>query len=372
MRLKVFAIVLLLVIAVGAVVVAMGGLTPAASSASTLLTAPASVADVTDEIAATGSIEAADTYDLTFGSASASSTVVWPVREVKVAVGDHVTAGQVLATADITDLDAQIADASRAASAASIQLSLAKTDRAAATTTATRRQTQISLYNAETADARAKASLADLKAQRAAATIAAPADGIVTVVALTVGANAPTGAAISMISTGLRVTTSVVESDVAAIKVGQEATVAVAAVDASLRGKVTAIDPVGTGSGSNGVVSFAVKIELDSPPAALRPGMTADVTIVAASATGVLSIPSRALSGTTGVYSVRVVAADGSVSTRQVQVGLVTSSLAEIKGGLQAGELVVTGTSSAQNAATNLGGGGVFPGGGVVRGRAGQ
>ena len=372
MRLKVFAIVLLLVVAVGAVVLAMGGFSPAASSASTLLTAAASVATVTDEIAATGSIEAADTYELSFGSATASTPVQWPVKEVKVAVGDRVTAGQVLATADTTDLDAQIADATRAASSATIQLSQAKSDRAAATTTATKRQTQVSLYNAETAYAHAKSSLADLQAQRANAALTAPADGVVTTVAITTGTNAPAGAAISMISAGLRVTTSVVESDVAAIKVGQEATVAVAAVDASLRGRVTSIDPVGTGSGSNGVVAFAVKIDLESPPSGLRPGMTADVTIVAASASGVLSIPSRALSGTSGTYTVRVVAADGTVSSRQVQVGLVTSSLTEIKSGLQAGELVVTGTSSAQNAATNLGGGGVFPGGGVIRGRAGQ
>ncbi|MBI2781238.1 MAG: efflux RND transporter periplasmic adaptor subunit [Chloroflexi bacterium] len=379
MRLKLLAIVVLLVISGGAIAVAMGGFAPAASSASTLLMAAASVADVTDEIAATGSIEAANTYDLSFGSATASTTVAWSVKEVKVAVGDRVAAGQVLATADTTNLDAQIADATRAASSASIQLSQARTDRAAATTTATRRQTQVSLYNAETADARAKTLLADLKAQRARPTIAAPVDGIVTAVAITAGANAPAGAAISMISAGLRVTTNVVESDVAAIKIGQEATVTVVAVDASLRGKVTSIDPVGSGTGSNGVVSFAVRIQLDAPPAGLRPGMTADVTIVAASATGVLSIPSRALSGTGGAYTVRVVSADGTVSARLVQVGLVTSSLTEIKSGLQAGDLVVTGTSSAQNAATNLGGGGggvggggVFPGGGVVHGRTGQ
>lgn len=368
MRLKLFAIAVLLVVAVGAVVVAMGGLTPTASGASTLLTAAASVADVTDEIAATGSIEASDTYDISFGSATGSTTVQWPVKEVKVAVGDRVTAGQVLATADTTDLDAQIADAARAASSATIQLNMAKSDRAAATTTATRRQTQMSLYNAETADAHAKATLADLKALRATPSLSAPADGVVTVVAISTGTNAPAGAAISMISAGLRVTTSVVESDVAAIKIGQQATVTIGALDATLNGKVMSIDPVGSSSGSNGVVSFAVKVALDAPPAGLLPGMSADITITAASVTGVLSIPSRALSGSAGSYTVRVVAADGSVSTRTVEVGLLTASLAEIKSGLQAGDRVVTGTSSTQNQTTTNGGGGAFPGGGVIRG----
>ena len=367
MRLKLFATVILLIVAVGAVVLAMGGLSPAASAATTLLTAPASVADVTDEITATGAVGAVETYSLAFGL-EGGPTVSWPVVEVKVAVGDRVTKGQALATADTTELEAQIAEATRAAKSAALQLKLATTDHDNAGTTATRRQTQISLYNAQSADAKAKADLADLKALRDTATITAPADGIVTTVSIIAGGAAPTGPAIEMISAKLQVVTNVVESDVAAIKVGQPATVTVAALDASLRGTVTSIDPVGTGSGSNGVVQFAVTVSLDAPPAGLRPGMSADISIVAASATSVLSVPSRALAGNAGSYTVRVVAADGSVSTRTVEVGLVTSSLAEIKSGLQAGELVVTGSSSAQNeTTTNIGGGAAFPGGGIVR-----
>jgi RND family efflux transporter MFP subunit len=368
-RLKVLAIVALLVVAGGAVVAATGALNSTTSASTTLLTAAASVADVTDEIAATGSIEATSSYDLAFGSSGGSTPVTWPVAEVKVAVGDHVTAGQTLATADTTDLDAQIADATRTVRASALQLKQATSDHADATTTAGERQTQVSLYNAESADARARTDLEALKALRATATLTAPEDGTVTVVAITAGSDAPSGPAITMITSDLQVTTSVVESDIAAIKVGQQATVAVAALDASLRGAVVSIDPVGSSSGSNGVVAFKVTVKLASPPASLRPGMSADITIVAASATNVLSIPSRALSGSAGAYTVRVVAADGSVSTRQVEVGLVTSSLAEIKSGLQAGERVVTGTSSTQNQGTTVTGtgGGAFPGGGIIR-----
>lgn len=366
MRLKLFATVILLVVAAGAVVLAMGGLSPAATTASTLLTAAASVTDVTDDITATGTVGPVDDYSLGFGL-DGGPTVAWPVTEVKVAVGDRVTSGQVLATADTADLEAQIAEATRATKSAALQLKLATADHDNASTTATRRQTQISLYSAQSADAKAKADLADLKDLSAHATIVAPVDGIVTTVSIAAGSDAPTGPAIEMISAGLQVATNVVESDVAAIQVGQQATVTVAALDASLRGTVTTIDPVGTGSGANGVVEFAVAVSLDSPPAGLRPGMSADISIVAASATNVLAIPSRALAGNAGAYTVRVVAADGSVSTRSVGVGLVTSSLAEITSGLQAGELVVTGTSSTQNQATTTVGGGAFPGGGVIR-----
>jgi HlyD family secretion protein len=386
MRLKIAAIVVLLAVGGGAVAVAAGALTPTATNATTLLTATAAVTDVTDEIAATGTVQAAWQYDLAFGAApvetdgsasssssassnsSAAASVSWPVAAVKVAVGDHVIAGQVLATADPSDLDAQIADARRAASSAAIQLKQAKTDRSNATDTASRRQTQVALFNAETGDAKAKSDLAALQGLRKHASLTAPAAGTVTAVAIATGSDAPSGPAITMISGDLQIATSVVESDIAAIKIDQEATVAVAALDATLVGKVVSIDPVGSATGTNGVVSFAVNVKLDSAPAGLRPGMTADITIVAASATNVLAIPARALSGTADAYTVRVMAADGSVSVRDVQVGLVTSSLAEIKSGLQAGERVVTGTSSSQNTTNSFGGGGAFPGGGVVRG----
>src|SRR5512143_4108218 len=234
MRLKLFAIVVLLVVAGGAIYAAMGGLTATASTGSTLLTADATVATVTDSIAATGTVAATTTYTLAFGSDTGSPAVTWPVTAVKVAVGDTVKAGQVLAAADTSDLEAQIADASRAAKSAALQLSQAKPDRSNATTTATKRQTQASPYNAETADARAKSDRADLVELRSKATLTAPADGTVTAVAISVGTDAPTGAAITMISADLEITTSVVESDVAAIQVGQQATVAVGALNASL------------------------------------------------------------------------------------------------------------------------------------------
>ncbi|HTK44117.1 MAG TPA: efflux RND transporter periplasmic adaptor subunit [Patescibacteria group bacterium] len=384
MRLKVVAIVALLVVGGAAIGVSLGVFTPSATSATSLLTATATVADVTDEIAATGTVETAWQYDLSFGlapveaagsSSSASSasngaggpSVSWPVTGVKVAVGDHVTKGQVLATANTADLLAQIANARRAASSAALQLKQAKSDKADASGTAAKRQAQINLNNAESAEAKSKSDLAALEALRAFETITAPADGTITQVAISAGSDAPSGAAITMIAGTLQVTTNVVESDIAAIKLDQQATVTVSALDASLQGKVVAIAPVGSASGSNGVVAYPVTIALDAPPSALRPGMSADVSITAASATNVLSIPSRALSGAAGAYTVRVLAADGTVSVRGVEVGLVTSSLAEIKSGLQAGDRVVTGTSTSQSSTTTVGGGGAFPGGGFIR-----
>ena len=61
--------------------------------------------------------------------------------------------------------------------------------------------------------------------------------------------------------------------------------------------------------------------------------MTADVTIVIAQATDAIAVPVAALSGTSGNYTVQVMGSDGTVQSRPVQVGLITSSLAQITSG---------------------------------------
>ena len=389
MRLKLLAIILLLVVAGGALFAAMGGLHADCQRGHHPPHVRRCGCGRHERDRCDRHDRGVSRYQLWFGSAAVKSdgeatddgstaqgdataaSVAWPVTEVKVEVGDRVAAGDVLAAAADTDLEAQIADAARAAKSAALQLTVAEDNLDDADTTATRRQARLTLYGAQTANAKAEADLAALKALRDSTTIVAPAAGIVTNVAVAVDSDAPSGAAITLLSSDVRVVTSVVESDVASIEVGQPTTVSVSAIDASLRGTVSSIDPVGSASGTNGVIAYAVDVALDAPPAALRPGMSADITIVADSATNVLSVPSRALSGSAGTYTVRVVAPDGTVTVRPVEVGLVTASLAEITSGLQPGERVVTGTSSTQNQATNGGGGpGAFPGGGgqVIRG----
>jgi macrolide-specific efflux system membrane fusion protein len=383
MKWKVLAIVVLLAGAGTAVAASLGVFGPGSVAATTYLTARAEVADVLNEVAATGTIAASTTWGLAFGSVpriaddssspSGAGSVTWPVASVGVKVGDSVKKGQLLATAATVDLEAQIADAARAFQAAAIQLEQAQDQLDAATTTDATRQAQLGLYNAETGMAHARATLADLKAQRALATITAPEAGVVTAVAVRAGADAPAGDAITLAASPYVVTTSVVESDVAAISVGQPATVTVAALGgATITGTVASIAPSADTGNNNGVVSFAVQVTLVDPPAGLRPGMTADVTITTASAPGVLAIPSRALAGTAGAYRVRVLNADGSVTTRDVGVGLITSSLVEITSGLQAGDEVITGTSAQQSTVNRqgtgtFGGPGLGGGGGNVR-----
>jgi RND family efflux transporter MFP subunit len=372
MRLKVVAIVGLLVVGGIAVFMTVGGLPSSAAATPTYLTSTAAVADVSDDVAATGAIASSKSWALVFGAAAGStasqsgSPTTWLVSAVKVKVGDPVKKGAVLATATNTSLRVSIASAISKVNTATIEVATAQDAYDAATTTAQLRQTKIALLNARDGLAQAKAALADLNAQLSHASLLAPADGIVTVINLTVGANAPVADAIDVAAATFEVTANVVESDVSTLQIGQPATVTVSAISADLTGTVTAIAPVAETSTSGGVVSYAVTVSLQAPPPSLRPGMTADVTVTTASASGVLSVPAAAIRGTSGNYNVLVLTAAGTAEARPVTVGLMTSSLVEIKSGLNAGDVVITGTASQQRTTTGGQGGNgiVVPGGG--------
>ena len=384
MRLKILAIVALGVVGVGAAFVAVGGLPANAASTTRYLTGAVATGDVTDDVAATGSVAASASYGVSFGSpahlasaaaaATGTGSTTWRVTSLKVKVGDTVKQGAVLATADTTDLQRQLADATATIQSAKIQLANANDALAAATTTAATRQAQMSVYNATTQVSNARKTRDDLNAQIKLATLTAPIDGIVTAVNVVNGLDAPSGDAIVIDAATYQVTADVVESDLAAMKVGLAATVSITAVSATVDGTVTAIAPTTTGSSTGGVVSYPVTVSLTNVPATVRAGMTADVTITIDSATGVTTIPAAALRGTTGNYTVLILAADGTPTAQPVQVGLVTNTTAEIKSGLTVGQQVVTGVSTPQTGTTTTTqggfggfGGGAIPGGGGRR-----
>ena len=81
--------------------------------------------------------------------------------------------------------------------------------------------------------------------------------------------------------------------------------------------------------------------------------MSATVTVTTASVDNVLRVPATALQGSaTAGYTVQVLNGDGSVSTMDVQVGLVTTSMAQITSGLSEGDSVVVGTSTTRTGTT--------------------
>ena len=493
MKLRIAAVIGLLIVGVGAVVLSLGGPGLFASTpTSTFLTATAAVANVVKDVAATGKVAAASNYSLRFGQVPVQTTVTgsgggannasnttWPVTAVKVTVGTVVKKGDVLATADPTYANTQLAlaqanlaaaqtrlatdtagpddptkasaldqvtsakqqlanaqanqkttnaqnsltlqaardgvtqaqaklDADVAAGAADNVITAdqsalkAAKDKLASTqvqVTASNNQAAQQVANAQLSVTSAQhsydlkvapASAAQIAADQAAvltaqsavdgaqtalqyATLVAPEDGVISAVNLTAGVAAPSGDAITMQSSALQVVAAASETDVGSLKPGMAATVVVSASAASLTGKLLSISPVATGGSGTSVVTYQIVVILDSQPAGVLSGMTAQITIRLAEASGVVAIPSTALNGTRGSYTVRVMDAAGQPVSRQVQVGLVTTTLAEVQGGITAGDVVVTGTASQRAATTTTGGTNVLgsggqglPGGGVV------
>ena len=386
MKLLWIGAVLLFVVGVGAVAFVLINPGGATAQTTNFLTAAVTRTNVVDQVVATGTLSPATTYQLAFGqlpravattaadaasssAATGGSTggsgaggaggVSWPVKQLNVVPGQHVRKGQLLATADTTARDAQIAAARAQLDAAETQLSIAPTT--------------VALYNDQAQVAQATQSLAALQAVRSYPSLTAPADGTVTTVNLAAGVNAPSGTAITMISDTLVATAQVAEADVARVAAGQAANVTITALNASVAGKVMALAP--SGSSSGGVVSFGVVISLSGLPAGARPGMSVQVAVTIASANNVLAIPAAAVQGTVGAYQARVLGADGQPQERSITVGLITSDLVEVRSGLQSGERVITGTVSAlvnqaQSNQGGFGGLGRLGGGGLGRGRA--
>ena len=469
MRWKTIGAGLLVVVGIGAAAFAVIGPSIGGTAATQYLTSQATVTDVLDQVAATGTVGAATTYTLAFGSAptvatsststSSSSTgastgggTSWTVTSVDVAAGQVVAAGDVLATADASSaaLDVAVAEANLAsaqARLASDRKGLTASEKASARLQVTQasqslsqarssysstvaqnnlklRQAQAEVTRTHAAYAKAKAgrqpqsaidqarsawvqatsSLASLKLQVSqsntqaanqisqaslsvqsakyayqqktakadAATIAtdkaavaqaqqavttakaalrytslvSPVAGVVVAVNVTTGLAAPSGAAITVRSNDLQVTASVTESDLPSIALGQDATVTITALAEEITGKVARIDQTPAAS-SSGVVSYGIVLSLPGAPAGTVPGMSAEIAITTASASDVLAVPAIALTTTTdGSYTVRVLDASGQPTSVVVEVGLITSSLAEIKGGISEGTAVVTGTAS--------------------------
>ena len=225
----------------------------------------------------------------------------------------------------------------------------------------------------------AQQSVANAQQELDGAKITAPQAGTIVVVNIVPAATAPSGNAIELMTAELDVTANFAESDIPNLAVGQSATITISATGDVVPGTVTAIAPVAATSGSGSVVSYAVTVQLQSSPPKALPGMSAQVAVTIAESDSVVAVPAIALVGTSGNYAVRVMDANGAVSVVPVQVGLVTTSLAEIKSGVSAGDTIVTGTASSLTSTSNssttgfpgagLGGGGAFPGGGTfVRG----
>ncbi|MDQ2687196.1 MAG: efflux RND transporter periplasmic adaptor subunit [Armatimonadota bacterium] len=164
----------------------------------------------------------------------------------------------------------------------------------------------------------------------------------------------------------LFVDVSVDESDVGKIHLGQKTLVSLDALpDAKLQGHVVRIDPQAIND--RDVTTVHVRVQIEHPDPAIKPGMNATCQFILRDVRGVLVVPSDAVKeGRSGGTTVRVLGKNGAVQNRKVEVGVVGSEKTQIKSGLQPGEKIVLGVLRADGGGgeQSSGGGGGFGGGG--------
>jgi len=216
------------------------------------------------------------------------------------------------------------------------------------------RAKKIAIQQKEDALLTAKQNLAD-------SSIYVPFDGIVADVKVKKGDLVSTGTVLATLITEQKIAEiSLNEVDAAKVKMGQKATLTFDALpDLTLTGKVSEIDTVGTVS--QGVVSYGVKIVLDTDDERIKPGMSVTAEIIVEAKSDILVLPNSAVKSQAGTYYVELVEIPEEKKqeflnnrtgvilptqpkTQQIEVGISNDSLTEILSGLKEGDIVISST----------------------------
>lgn len=247
----------------------------------------------------------------------------------------------------------------------------------------------------------AKNTLTDANEQLPYYTIKSPFDGVISNVPVVasdmLGSN---GVVATLINSQTMAVISLNEVDAAKIKIGDPAMMTFDALDTlTMSGTVNEIDAVGTVT--QGVVTFNIKITLDTSDNQIKPGMSVSANIITEVKQDILEVPNAAIKTQNGNSYVETIdkatpVTDSSgamtITTNtpktqiSVQTGLANDTYTEITGGLNEGDLIITKTvttspatatastssaAGANRAATSILGGGGFSGGGFAGGRPG-
>nr|WP_255607221.1 efflux RND transporter periplasmic adaptor subunit [Ancylobacter sp. Lp-2] len=359
----------------------------------TLITAPVTRGDIEETVLATGTLKP---VKLVAVGAQASGRIT----AVNVKLGDTVHAGDLLAEIDsVTQQnDLRTAEASLAnvtAQRAEKQATLRLNETTLARQKRMVDQNAVSRADFDTAEANVDITLAQIdalsaqiiEAQVAVDTaranlgytrITAPTDGtvlsIVSQQGQTVNAvqSAPTIVILGNLDT-MTVRTEISEADIVRVKPGQplyftvlgepdrryDATLGFIEPapesirsDSSFSTSTTTSSSSSSSSSSSEAIYYNGVFDVPNPEGRLRTYMTAEVRIVLGSAKSTLTIPAAALGARDGEgrYQVRIANANGSVSTRPVEIGLNNKITAQVLSGLEEGERVVIDQATGQTA----------------------
>lgn len=271
--------------------------------------------DIVTTVTATGTVNAVTTVLV-------GTQVSGTIKKIYVDFNSPVKKGQLIAQIDPALFDEQVQQQKANVLAAQANVEKAEASRVDAKRTRDRNaelfsKNLIARSDLDTADTNHETAKASVSAARAAvaqadaalrnaqtnlgyARIVSPVDGTVVSrnvdVGQTVAASfqTPTLFTIAQDLTKMQIDTSVDEADIGKVKVGQEVEFTVDAyADITFKGKVgqVRIAPITV----QNVVTYDVVITVDNPDIKLKPGMTANVSVIVAEKKDILKIPNAAI-----------------------------------------------------------------------------
>jgi len=196
------------------------------------------------------------------------------------------------------------------------------------------------LDDAQAAVKVAEADVALARSRLGKTRVTAPFDGTVGARRVSVGHYLRAGDEITELAglTELRVRFGAPELYMAKLRKGAPVTVSTPAFpDAKLQGEIEVVEPVVDA----GTRSARIVARLANPGSLLRPGMSADVTVVLSERPDALVVPSEAIFAQGEQQLVYVIKADSTVAPAPLTLGLRQAGSVEILGGLAAGDLIV-------------------------------
>jgi HlyD family secretion protein len=340
--------------------------------------------DIVSTVTATGTVNAVTTVLV-------GTQVSGTIEHIYVDFNSPVKKGQLIARIDATSFEAQVEQAKANLNSAKANVEKAEATLVDARRTVTRNRElrakdliaqsdlDTSVTNFDTSKAGVAVAQAQVSQAQAAlktaltnlgyTKIVSPVDGIVVSrnvdVGQTVAASfqTPTLFTIAQDLTKMQIDTNVDEADIGRVKVGQDVEFTVDAYpETTFRGKASQIRiaPISV----QNVVTYDVVVLVDNPELKLMPGMTANVSIIAAEAKDVLKIPNAALRfrpagrGKTGLEKgsgVWIVENQKPVRV-PVKLGISDGSYTDlVSGNLKEGEEVIMESASSAKSATPSG-----------------
>ena len=289
-------------------------------------------------------------------SSVVSPTVDGTIESINVSVGQQVNAGDVLMTIKNDELDRNVAEAQRTLRGAQEDLVAAQkaynkavnapktTDEDGNVQETDTTSLQQAVSTAQRAVDTAQVTLDTANSKAAERTVTAQTSGSIVEMNAKVGASVSGGVVIGDGSSQggkqcmqiadlsqMKVTVQVGEEDIAKVAADQQASIAYPAFnDIMSQGTVTSIGSIASSSGdsSNGSgVTFDVDILISEPDSRLKPGMTAQVSIVTEQIDNVIMVPVDALQTDDGMnYYVNVATDKSGETTRRKDVTVVAKN----------------------------------------------